>query len=569
MALPTQQQVPRLFGLAQALVEAGLLAPDLAQRCCSEVVSTSTPLPRLLVDNGVLTSRAIASVAAHAFGIPLFDLDVLDSRFLPQGLVDPRLLRRHQVLPLRRQGAQLSVCVADPSAQDALNELKFQTGLALDLIVVEEDKLGRVLTTLLDRCAEDESTLEDLAQLRTDDNLEAVASLHTADSAVDEAPIVRFVNKLLLDAIRRNASDIHLEPYEKAFRVRFRLDGLLKEVARPPQTSAQRIAARLKIMAGCDVAERRIPQDGRIRLNLTRTKGVDLRMNTLPTLWGEKLVLRVLDASSAQLGIDALGFESAQKQLYLEALARHQGMILVTGPTGSGKTVTLYSGLNILNTHERNISTAEDPVEINLEGINQVAVNNKVGLTFAAALRAFLRQDPDVVMVGEIRDLETAEIAIKAAQTGHLVLSTLHTNSAPDTLSRLRGMGIAGYNLATSVTLIIAQRLARKLCAHCKRPQKLPAKLLLQEGFSEGQLPGLKLYEAKGCERCNDGYKGRIGCYEVMPITEPIARAIMADANAIKLTQLARDSGCTSLRSGLLNKVAQGLTSLHEANRLT
>lgn len=548
---------------------AQLLTPELAQRCCAEATSGNTPLPRLLVERGVLSSRAIAVAASQAFGLPLFDLDVFDTHQLPQNVIDARLLRRHQVLPLRRQGSRLCLGVADPTAYEAFTELKFHTGCTLEFVVLEEDKLRRVLELLLQNEVEEEANLDELAALRFDEGTDTALTSKVDDSSVDEAPIVRFVNKLLLDAIRNNASDIHLEPYEKLYRVRLRLDGLLKEVARPPLASAARIAARLKIMAGCDVAERRIPQDGRIRLDLTRSKAVDLRMNTLPTLWGEKIVLRVLDASHAQLGIDALGFDARQKQRYLEALERHQGMILVTGPTGSGKTVTLYSGLNILNTGERNISTAEDPVEINLEGVNQVAVNPKVGLTFATALRAFLRQDPDVVMVGEIRDLETAEIAVKAAQTGHLVLSTLHTNSAPETLTRLRGMGIAGYNLATSVTLIIAQRLARRLCPHCKRPAKFPAKLLLQEGFAERQLAELKLFEPGGCERCNDGYKGRVGIYEVMPITERIARAIMGDADALQLAELAREEGSMDLRSSMLAKVAAGLTSLSEANRLT
>jgi type IV pilus assembly protein PilB len=531
-----------------------------------EAARSGLPLTRFLVERGLLPSRAIAVAAAQAFGLPLFDLDAFDTKCIPQGQIDPRLLRQHQVLPLVRQGARLCLGVADPTAHEAFAALKFHTGATLDLVVLEDDKLRRVLAALLDAAADDGS-LGELAQLRFDD---ADAAATQADAAVvDEAPIVRFVNKLLLDAIRRNASDIHLEPYEKTCRVRLRLDGLLKEVARPPLPSAVRIAARLKIMAGCDVAERRLPQDGRIRFNLTRGKAVDLRVNTLPTLWGEKLVLRILDASSTQLGIDALGFDAWQQQRYLEALARRQGMILVTGPTGSGKTVTLYSGLNILNTRERNISTAEDPVEIHLDGINQVAVNAKVGLDFATALRAFLRQDPDVVMVGEIRDLETAEIAVKAAQTGHLVLSTLHTNSAPETLTRLRGMGIAGYSLATSVALIMAQRLARRLCPHCKKALTLPAKLLLQEGFSAAQLPDIALFEASGCERCNDGYKGRIACYEVLPVTERIARAIMSDADALTIAALAREEGCADLRAAALAKVAQGLTSLSEANRLT
>jgi type IV pilus assembly protein PilB len=552
--------------LARTLVAAALLTPELAQRCSVEADKSGQPLPRFLVEQGLLPSRAIAMAAAQAFGLPLFDLDSFDISRLPQGSIDARLLRRHQVLPLMRHGTRLCLGVADPTAHDAFTELKFHTGATLDLVIVEEDKLRRVLTALLDAAPDEDGGLDALEHLRFDDN-EPNATVDEA--TVDEAPIVRFVNKLLLDAIARNASDIHLEPYEKLCRVRLRLDGLLKEVARPPLPSAARIAARLKIMAGCDVAERRLPQDGRIRLSLTRSKAVDLRMNTLPTLWGEKLVLRILDASSAQLGIDALGFDAWQKQRYLDALTRKQGMILVTGPTGSGKTVTLYSGLNILNTRERNISTVEDPVEINLEGINQVAVNAKVGLNFATALRAFLRQDPDVMMLGEIRDLETAEIAIKAAQTGHLVLSTLHTNSAPETLTRLHGMGINGYDLATSVSLIIAQRLARRLCSHCKKPLKLPAKLLLQEGFSEAQLPDLKLFEAQGCERCNDGYKGRVGCYEVLPVTERIARAIMSEADALALAALAREEGCADLRTAALAKVALGLTSLSEANRLT
>ncbi|MDR0780831.1 MAG: type IV-A pilus assembly ATPase PilB [Pseudomonadales bacterium] len=553
-------------GLARTLVAAALLTPALAQRCCVEADKNQVPLTRWLVEQGVLSARAIAVAASQAFGLPLFDLEVFDAKGVPQGLIDARLLQQHQVLPLAQHGARLCLGVTDPTAHEAFLELKFHTGATLDLVVVEDDKLRRALNALLDTVPAADSSFNDLAHLRFDDP--AGPAAHADDAAVDETPIVRFVNKLLLDAIGRNASDIHLEPYEKICRVRLRLDGLLKEVAHPPLPSAARIAARLKIMAGCDVAERRLPQDGRIRLNLTRSKAIDLRVSTLPTLWGEKLVLRILDATSTQLGIDALGFDTWQKQCYLEALARKQGMILVTGPTGSGKTVTLYSGLNILNTHERNISTAEDPVEIHLEGINQVAVNPKVGLNFATALRAFLRQDPDVVMVGEIRDLETAEIAVKAAQTGHLVLSTLHTNSAPETLTRLRGMGIAGYNLASSITLIVAQRLARRLCGHCKKPLKLPAQLLLQEGFSEAQLPGLTLFEANGCERCNDGYKGRIGCYEVLPVTENITRAIMSDTDALSIAALAREEGYATLRSAALAKVAQGLTSLREANSL-
>ncbi|MDR2212827.1 MAG: type IV-A pilus assembly ATPase PilB [Pseudomonadales bacterium] len=557
-----------LPGLARTLVAARLLTPELARRSCEQARQRHLPLPRLLVDEKLLPSLAIAEAAARAFGLPLVDLDTCDMQQLTQTLIDARLLRQHQVVPLARHGARLCLGVADPSAEDAFAEIRFYTGLALELVVVEQDKLHRTLSALLDELPDSDIVLDQLDSLHLESELEPGANAQSEENALDEAPIVRFVNQLLGDAIARKASDIHLEPYEKLYRVRLRLDGLLKEVARPPPHSAARIAARLKIMAGCDVAERRLPQDGRIRLTLARGKAVDLRLSTLPTLWGEKLVLRILDANSAQLGIDALGFTEGQKQRYLDALGRRQGMILVTGPTGSGKTVTLYSGLNILNTSERNISTAEDPVEINLEGINQVAVNTKVGLDFASALRAFLRQNPDVMMVGEIRDLETAQIAIQAAQTGHLVLSTLHTNSAPETLTRLRGMGIANYNLATSLSLIVAQRLARRLCPHCKQPLHLPPHALLEAGFNEQQIPELSLFEAAGCACCNDGYKGRIGCYEVLPISERIARAIMSDADALSLAALAREEGYIDLRAAVLDKVAQGLTSLQEANRL-
>ncbi|MDO8272409.1 MAG: type IV-A pilus assembly ATPase PilB, partial [Gammaproteobacteria bacterium] len=455
----------------------------------------------------------------------------------------------------------------------AFDELKFHTGLSTDVIIVDENKLSPAIDLVIEQMEGSDALLGLLDDVELESlNVEMAHSDAMANDSVDaadETPIVRFVNKVLLDAIRTGASDIHVEPYEKSYRIRFRTDGILKEIARPPLNIANRIASRLKIMSQMDISERRLPQDGRIKIKLSRTRAIDFRVNTLPTLWGEKVVLRILDPGSAKLGIDALGYEDGQKNLFMNALQQSQGMILVTGPTGSGKTVSLYTGLNILNTPETNISTAEDPVEINLEGVNQVPVNARIGLTFATALRAFLRQDPDVIMVGEIRDLETAEIAIKAAQTGHLVLSTLHTNSAPETLTRLRNMGIPAFNLATSVTLIIAQRLCRRLCNHCKTPVKLPDNVLLEAGFTAEQLPTLKLFRPVGCDACNEGYKGRLGIYEVVPITDGISRIIMQDGNSIEIADQARKEGFNSLRQSSLLKVASGVTSLEEANRVT
>jgi type IV pilus assembly protein PilB len=576
MPQPAQQMTTEanITGLARRLVSDKLLEREAAIAACNSANQDSTPLIRHLVKHHLVDSKAIARAASQEFGLPLLDLSAFDPAAFPASVIDPKLMRKHNVLPLLRKGNRLFLGVSDPSDVNAVNEIKFHTGLSLDLIVLEDDKLNSAIESLL-RVEEkkEDSNFSDLEGMGLDDiDIEQIETTsETADEGdlADETPIVRFVNKVLFDAIKQGASDIHIEPYEKIYRVRLRQDGILKEIARPPLNIANRICSRLKIMSSMDISERRIPQDGRIKLKLSKSRSVDFRVNTLPTLWGEKIVLRILDPSSAQLGIDALGYEPAQKQLYLNALHQHQGLILVTGPTGSGKTVSLYTGLNILNTKEKNISTAEDPVEINLEGINQVAVNVKVGLTFATALRAFLRQDPDVVMVGEIRDLETAEIAIKASQTGHLVLSTLHTNSAPETLTRLQNMGIPSYNIATSVTLIIAQRLARKLCSHCKKPLKLPPKILLQEGFSETQIKSMQLFGAVGCDKCNDGYKGRVGVYEVMPITDKISRCIMDNGSSIQIADLARAEGYNNLRTSALEKVAQGLTSLAEANRIT
>ena len=560
-----------LSGLAKRLVTDGLLSEAQAEESLRLARRDKIPFVTHLVKNQVADARRIALAASQEFGAPLLDLSAFDLTNCPRDLVDPKLLRKHRMLPLFKRANRLYLAASDPTNITAFDELKFHTGLSTDVILVDENQLSPAIDQLIDMI-EGNDSLRSLVEDADLDGLHVeVNPAGGADQeadASDETPIVRFVNKVLLDAIRSGASDIHVEPYEKSYRIRVRSDGILREVARPPLNLATRIASRLKIMAQMDISERRLPQDGRIKMKLSRTRAIDFRVNTLPTLWGEKVVLRILDPGSAQMGIDALGYEPEQKDLYMRALGQSQGMILVTGPTGSGKTVSLYTGLNILNTTEINISTAEDPVEINLEGINQVAVNPRIGLTFASALRAFLRQDPDIIMVGEIRDLETAEIAIKAAQTGHLVLSTLHTNSAAETLTRLRNMGIPSYNLATSVSLIIAQRLARRLCNHCKQPVVLPESTLLEAGFSSAQVPTLQLFAPVGCDACHDGYKGRLGIYEVVPVTDGLARIIMQDGNAIEIADHARREGYGSLRESALRKVAAGLTSLEEANRV-
>jgi len=558
-------------GLARRLVSDQLIEEAQVLAAINLAADQNIPLVSHLVSSQLVDSRQLAIVAAEEFGAPLLDLDAFDLQHSPEKLVDGKLIKKHGVLPLFRRPNRLFLAVSDPANIEALNEIKFHTGLNVDAIVVEEMKLATAIGQLLKQDEEKFGDAEQHNDIALDDLdiIDLKEEEKEEASMVDETPIVRFVNKTLLDAIRSGASDIHIEPYETAYRVRFRTDGILHEVTRPPINIAGRIASRIKIMSQMDISERRVPQDGRIKMKVSKTRAIDFRVNTLPTLWGEKIVLRILDPSSAQMGIDALGYEDDQKELYMKALHQHQGLILVTGPTGSGKTVSLYTGLNILNTNERNISTAEDPVEINLEGVNQVPVNNKIGLDFAAALRAFLRQDPDVVMVGEIRDLETAEIAIKAAQTGHMVLSTLHTNSAPETLTRLRNMGISAFNLATSVSLIIAQRLARRLCRHCKEKTEIPEKILKEQGFKEEELDDLLLFKAVGCDNCKAGYKGRVGIYEVVPITDNMSRIIMEDGNSIQIADQAQKEGFNSLRQSALQKVAQGMTSLEEANRLT
>ena len=561
-----------LSGLPRRLVQDGIIAEDAIQEAMDAARKAKAPLVSFLVQNELAESRGIAVAASHEFGVPLLDLDAIDIDLETLRAVDQGLLNKHQVLPLQKRGQRLFLAISDPTNLQAIDDVKFQTSLRIDPVVVEEAKLQERIAKALEAMDTTMSSLEeddfDLENLDVGEGAEEEEDISKDD--VDDAPVVRFVNKVLLDAIKRGASDIHFEPYEKIFRVRTRLDGVLSEVAQPPVALANKVCARLKVMSRMDIAERRVPQDGRIKMRLSKNRAIDFRVNTCPTLFGEKIVLRILDPSSAQLGIDVLGYDDHQKNLYQKHLAKPYGMILVTGPTGSGKTVSLYTGLNILNTEDRNISTAEDPAEINLPGINQVNVNPKVGLTFASSLKAFLRQDPDVIMVGEIRDLETAEIAIKAAQTGHLVLSTLHTNDAPRTLTRLVDMGVKPYAIATSVSLIIAQRLARRLCDNCKEVREVPREALEKEGFDAEDLEdGLTIFGPKGCKSCNDGYKGRVGIFQVMEVSEAMGRIIMEGGNAMQIADQAANEGVLDLRRAGLNKVKEGVTSLEEVNRVT
>lgn len=570
--MATDKSNVTLTGLARRFVEDGLLEEAVAKDAYLQAANNRIPLITYLVQNQLADSRELAFAAAMEFGVSVLDLNSFLPDMLPEKLVDEKLVRKHGALPLYKRGNRLFIAVSDPTNIQALDEIKFNTGLSTDAILVDDAALRTAIDKYLESQDDSMGNLDDadLEGVETEggDQDEDDGAVSATD--VDDAPIVKYVNKMLLDAIRGGASDIHFEPYEKAYRVRYRTDGILKEMSKPSIKLAPKISARVKIMAQLDISERRVPQDGRIKMKLSKTKAIDFRVNTLPTLWGEKIVLRILDPSQAQMGIDVLGYEEDQKELYMEALNQPQGMILVTGPTGSGKTVSLYTGLNILNTPEINISTAEDPAEINLEGINQVNVNNRVGLGFAEALRAFLRQDPDVIMVGEIRDLETANIAIKAAQTGHLVLSTLHTNSAAETLTRMMNMGVPSFNIATSVSLIIAQRLGRRLCNSCKQPLDVPKDTLLKEGFTEEQLEtGFTLYTPKGCDKCNGGYKGRVGIYEVVKVTESLANMIMEEASSLAIAREAQKEGFRNLRQSALRKVIEGVTSLEEANRVT
>lgn len=563
------QGSPRFTGFIRRLVDEGVLSAEDMRTALANAKQEKTDIVAYLVSHHNLSPTTIAETISVEFGEPLFDIGAYDPGQILREDIDEKLITKHRILPIYKNANVLYVATSNPTNIEATDAIRFATKLNIETVIVEHNKLEK----LIEQNFTEESTFD------FDDDFDLDVDVDTADpnkeedekDKGEEAPIVKYINKLLIDAIRMGASDLHFEPYEKMYRVRYRVDGVLRQIATPPLQLANRLASRLKVMSQMDISEKRVPQDGRIKLKLSKNKAIDFRVNSLPTLFGEKLVLRILDPSSAMLGIDALGYEPEQKELFMEALDKPQGMLLITGPTGSGKTVSLYTGLNILNREDTNISTAEDPVEINLQGINQVNVNNKVGLTFAAALKSFLRQDPDIVMVGEIRDLETAEIAIKAAQTGHMVMSTLHTNSAPETLTRLRNMGVPSFNIATSVNLVIAQRLARRLCSQCKKSADIPQQSLLEMGFTEADLqnPEFQIYEPVGCNECREGYKGRVGIYEVMKVTPEISRIIMEDGNAIEIAEASARAGFNNLRRSGLVKVMQGVTSLQEVNRVT
>lgn len=558
-----------LTGLARALVQAGHLQENEAAQLLSQAASNKSSFPEALVSSGKVSAAKLAHFASEAFGVPLLDLSVFSDTYIPANTIDPKLVAAHRVVPLHKRGNRLAVATADPANLHGLEEIRFQSGLTIDPIVVEIDKLlplvAKMATTTEQSLADLSASSDGDLDLNFLDEGETANQEDTSSSDVDDAPIVKFLQKILLDAINEGASDIHFEPYEKFYRIRCRVDGNLREIANPPLAIKDKLASRIKVISRLNIAEKRIPQDGRMKLVLSKTRAIDFRVSTLPTLHGEKIVMRILDPTSATLGIEALGYEPEQKAALLDAVTRPYGMVLVTGPTGSGKTVSLYTCLNILNQPGINISTAEDPAEINLPGVNQVNVDDKAGLTFAAALKSFLRQDPDVIMVGEIRDLETAEISIKAAQTGHLVLSTLHTNDAPQTLTRLMNMGIPAFNIASSILLITAQRLARRLC-NCKKPLDVPKPALLEAGFQEEELDGSwTLYGPGSCDRCKgSGYKGRVGIYQVMPITEEIQRIILANGTALDIAAQAAREGVKNLRESGLLKVKQGVTSLEE-----
>lgn len=572
MALATEEY--RLQGIGQLLVLEKLLDKTKAIELHKLAAAEKISLLQYIVKNKILSAEQIALTAAQNFGVPMLDINCIDVGAIPVNLVNEKLIKRHAMVPLFSRGTNLYLATDDPSKQASLKEIQFHTGLNTHAIVVEADKLSALIENLLtakesqglSEYVEDSGDLEGL-EISADDEDQ---DIDTATSVTDDAPIVKFVNKILLDAIRQGASDIHFEPYEREYRIRYRQDGILHEVATPPASLSSRITARIKVMSNLDISERRIPQDGGFKMKISKSRAIDFRVSTCPTSAGEKVVMRVLDSGAAKLGIEALGFNPVQRTNFLKAIQRPQGMILVTGPTGSGKTVTLYTALNILNTIEVNISTAEDPVEIKVPGINQVNINPKAGLTFSGALRSFLRQDPDIIMVGEIRDLETAEIAIKAAQTGHLVLSTLHTNSAAETLNRLVNMGIPTFNIASSVTLIIAQRLARKLCNQCKAVRDdFTNQGLIELGFKETDLVNLKLYKAVGCEQCTSGYRGRVGLFEVLPMTKELGQLIMSGGNSLDILKLAQSEGMLTIFQSGIEKVKEGITTIEEVNRVT
>lgn len=566
-----QNGSPKFSGYIRRLVDEGFLSAQQMKDVLSNAQKNKVSIVAYLSEKLNIPPLIIAEMISEEFGEPIFDLDSFNPEMLPKELIEPNLVTKHKVIPLVQRGNILYVATSDPTNIEALDAIRFNCGLNIEPIIVEHHKLEKYLEKhfTVEESFNFDGEDFDVDIIATDD--QPPSEEDNDEASEEEAPIVKYINKLLVDAIRMGASDLHFEPYEKSYRVRYRVDGVLRTITNPPLQLAGRLASRLKVMSRMDISEKRVPQDGRIKLKISKTKAIDFRVNSLPTLFGEKLVLRILDPSSAMLGIDALGYEEKQKALFMEALEKPQGMLLITGPTGSGKTVSLYTGLNILNTESSNISTAEDPVEINLEGINQVNVNLKAGLSFSVALKSFLRQDPDIIMVGEIRDLETAEIAIKAAQTGHMVMSTLHTNSAPETLTRLRNMGVPSFNIATSVNLVIAQRLARRLCNHCKTPVEIPRQSLLEMGFTEQDLsnPDLQIFQPVGCNECREGYKGRVGIYEVMKVTPEISKIIMEDGNALQIAAASEKLGFDNLRRSGLIKVINGLTSLQEINRVT
>jgi len=561
----------RLSGLSRRFINDGLLTEEAALHAQEMAKEAKQSLVHYLVSNNILPSNVIASSASEEFGLPLFDIETLNLELSAADLVKEELITQHNALPLYKHGNRLYVGVSDPTNLQALDAFQFNTRLASHPILVDDQQLTNTIANVLEKQSEtlNDFNDDDFEELDLGPDETGESNNNDDSSGADETPIVRFIQGILTSAIKNGASDIHFEPYEKVYRVRTRVDGMLHEVKTAPISTAGRISARLKVLSRLNIAERRVPQDGRMRLKLTKTRTIDFRVNTCPTLFGEKIVLRILDPTSAQLGIDALGYEEDQKAIFMETMHQPYGMVLVTGPTGSGKTVSLYTALNILNTDGRNISTAEDPAEISLAGINQVNVNTSVGLTFSSALKAFLRQDPDIIMVGEIRDLETAEIAIKAAQTGHMVFSTLHTNDAPQTLTRLANMGVPAFNIASAVTLIIAQRLGRRLCSNCKTAEDIPVEVLLEEGFTQAQIDeGVTIYKPVGCESCTLGYKGRVGIYQVMPISEAMGRIIMDGGNSMQLADQSKLEGVADLRESGLKKVAAGLTSLEELNRI-
>ncbi len=566
---PTKTVLP-LSGLMRSLIRDGYFTEPDVQKYMQEAQRDKVHLISYLVAKKLIDAHIVANHASLEFGIPLLDLNAVDLDTMPLSLVTPKLMELHHVLPLFKRGNKLYVATSDPANTVALNEIKFNTRLNTEAILVEENKLAKAIEKAIEATDNSMSDLDDdlsSIEFAGSDDDDDSDILNTSDP--EDGPIVKYVNKVLLDAIKKGVSDLHFEPYEKIFRIRFRGDGMLFEYDRKPLAICGRLVSRIKVMSKLDIAERRVPQDGRIKLKLSKTKAIDFRINTCPTLFGEKVCMRILDPSSAQIGIEKLGFEPIQQELFIRAINRPYGMVLVTGPTGSGKTVSLYTGLNIINTIDRNISTAEDPVEITVEGINQVNVNPKAGLTFASALKAFLRQDPDVIMIGEIRDIETASIAVKAAQTGHMVLSTLHTNDAPQTINRLMQMGLEPFNIVAAVNLVMAQRLARRLCNACKVKAEYPDEFLLHFGFKPEELPGLIIYKAVGCELCNEGYKGRVGMYQVMPMTEKLKALILAKGNAMEIAELATAEGVNDLRRSGILKVMQGITTIDEVDRVT